>query len=208
MTGSLIIFLHGVGSIGAALLPLGAAWQAELPDAEFDAPDAPHPFNHRNLGRQWFSVSGVTEANRLERITEARPSFDAVLAEIIDRHGFGNRLDRVVLVGFSQGSIMALDAVASGRWKVGAVVAFSGRLATPVRAATANKSSILLVHGSGDHVVPPAESRLASEALKAAGHPVQHVELPGGHEISQAAALLGLRFAAGALDNGGPDEGL
>ncbi|MDT8870818.1 hypothetical protein RAA17_05855 [Komagataeibacter rhaeticus] len=57
--------------------------------------------------------------------------FDDTLQSCISEAGFENRLDRVVLVGFSQGSIMALDAAISGRWPVAGVAAFSGRLASP-----------------------------------------------------------------------------
>ena len=48
------------------------------------------------------------------RVAAARAPFDALLAGIVAEHGLTDALDRVALVGFSQGSIMALDAVATG----------------------------------------------------------------------------------------------
>jgi hypothetical protein len=64
----------------------------------------------------------------------ARAGFDSTLSAIIHEHGLADRLDRVVLVGFSQGTIMALDALASGRWPMGKIVGFSGRLVAPENA--------------------------------------------------------------------------
>ena len=95
------IFLHGVGSTGAAMRPLAESLGVTA-TAHF--PDGPHPFD-MGQGRQWFSVKGVTEANRPDRIKAAMPEFRAVI------ESFGDPADSV-LVGFSQGAIMALHAAA------------------------------------------------------------------------------------------------
>jgi len=39
-----------------------------------------------------------------------------------------NAHDRIAFVGVSQGAIVALDAVGSGRWRIGALVSFAGLL--------------------------------------------------------------------------------
>lgn len=129
MKRDLVIPLNGVGSNGADLATLADAFRHALSGAEYAAPVAPLPLGH-GLGRQWFSVDGLTETNRPERVA-ARASFDKMLSDIIATHGFIDRPERIALVGFSQGSIMALDALASGRRPVAATVAFSGRLASP-----------------------------------------------------------------------------
>lgn len=180
----LVILLHGVGSNGADLAPLGESWKARLPDAVFVSPNAPEPSNFGS-GYQWFSVAGVTEENRPARITAARPAFDTVISDIIEENGFNGRLDRVVLVGFSQGTIMSLDAVASGRWPVAAVVGFSGRLASEAPLAPSKATKIMLIHGTSDPVIPSWETEKAETELKAAGLSVETVIEPGlGHTIS------------------------
>ena len=200
MTAPLVIFLHGVGSRGADLAPLGRLWQPLLPDARFAAPDAPFAFDQAPQARQWFSVSGVTDTNRPARVQAARPAFDALIGGLIAEHGLTDHLDRVALVGFSQGSIMALDAIASGRWPVAAVVAFAGRLASPEPLAPARESRLLLVHGSTDPVMPPAESRRAEQLLSTAGLQVARHEIPGlGHQLSAEGVELAGRFLAGIL---------
>lgn len=180
----LVILLHGVGSNGADLAPLGESWKARLPDAVFVSPNAPEPSNFGS-GYQWFSVAGVTEENRPARITAARAAFDTVISDIIDENGFNGRLNRVVLVGFSQGTIMSLDAVASGRWPVAAVIGFSGRLASEAPLTPSTETKIMLIHGTSDPVIPSWETEKAEAELKAAGLSVETVIEPGlGHTIS------------------------
>jgi phospholipase/carboxylesterase len=196
MAVSLVILLHGVGSRGADMAPLADHLAPLLPDAGFEAPDAPQPFDQGGPGRQWFSISGVTEANRAGRIAAARPAFDAVLSALIDRHGLSGHPECVALMGFSQGTIMALDAVASGRWQFGAVVGFSGRLATPDPLAPSPRTSVLLLHGTADPVIPAAEAQSAHERLSTAGADISLSLLPGlGHSINRE----GLDLAAAHL---------
>lgn len=196
MAVSLVILLHGVGSGGADLAPLADHLAPFLPNAAFEAPDGPEPFDQGGLGRQWFSISGVTEANRAGRIAAARPAFDAVLTALVERHGLSGHPERVALAGFSQGAIMALDAIASGRWRPGAVVGFSGRLATHDPLAPSPRTRVLLLHGTADPVIPATEARSAHGRLSAVGADISLSLMPGlGHSISRE----GLDLAAAHL---------
>ncbi len=194
---NLVILLHGVGASGADLLPLSRSWGQILPNTAFAAPDAPHPSNF-GAGRQWFSVAGVTVENRPARIADARVSFDATLSAIIESHGFSERLERVALVGFSQGTIMALDAAVTGCWPVAAVVGFSGRLSSPPPFAPAKDTPVLLLHGEADPVIPSSESLAAAKILAGLGVAVETVLYPGlVHTISpQGAAAAGAFLVA------------
>ncbi len=204
---SLVILLHGVGSNGQDLAPLAGIWRDALPNAAFAAPDAPDPFDQGSFdqgpGYQWFSIAGVTEATRPQRVAAARAAFDRTLQAVLDQHGFADRLDRVAFVGFSQGSIMALDAVASGRWTPGAVVAFSGRLSSPPPLAPARPLPLLLIHGAADPVIPAAETVQAAATLAGLGYQVESHVLRGVvHTISNQGAAMAGRHLAAAL--GGP----
>lgn len=203
MTDRLVILLHGVGAHGASI-----AWLADhlsAPGLTFAAPDAPFAFDQAPAGpaRQWFSVTGVTAANRGARVTAARAPLDAVLSETIAAHGLTGQPQRVALVGFSQGAIMALDAAASGRWPFGAIAAFSGRLASPLPLSPA-PTPILIAHGLQDGVIPATEAEAAHAALTAAGaHPHLVLEdrvghAPGPKGVARAAVLLANWVAATA----------
>jgi phospholipase/carboxylesterase len=196
----LVVLLHGVGSSGADLAPLGAALSRFLPDTQFVSPDAPDPSAY-GAGYQWFSVVGVTPENRPERIVAARSGFDAVIEAAIVDNGFADRRERVALIGFSQGSIMALDALATGRQSPLAVVAFAGRLATPDPLAPPINAHALLIHGDSDAVIPAAETRSAAERLTAAGVTVETDIVPGiGHTIAPQSIQVAGRYLARLFD--------
>lgn len=186
----LVVFLHGVGARGEDLLGLGDLWKSDLPGVAFAAPDAPFAFDGGAFGRQWFSILGVTPQNRGERLGAAAAAFDAVVDTAIAQAG--TTAERTALVGFSQGSIMALDAVGRGRAFAG-VLAYSGRLGRPL--ATPSRTPIRLVHGRADGVIPASESVAAEAALKAAGLEVALDLLADvAHEIDPMGVRLGRDF--------------
>jgi phospholipase/carboxylesterase len=177
MSRPLIVALHGVGSsardMAAAVAPLGEA-------ADIVALDGLEPFHAGGPGRQWFSIAGVTEANRAARVAGALPRLiarlDAVASErAIDRHD-------IMLLGFSQGAIMTLAAVAGGLHH-GHAVAVAGRLAAPVLPVT-RFARLLLLHDRDDPVMPIALSVEVGAALRRAGHSVDGAWSAGvGHRI-------------------------
>lgn len=110
--------------------------------------------------------------------------------------------EKVILVGFSQGSIMALDALASGRYPLTGVVAFAGRLAFDGAPPPVLHTPALLIHGKADSVIPFSESEAAAQRLAAAGIPVQaHYEAATGHTLSPQGAILAATFLAQCLRN-------
>ncbi len=91
---------------------------------------------------------------------EALPGFQSVI------EGFGDPRG-TLLVGFSQGAIMSLHAVATGL-SVAGVIALSGRLAGPVAART-EWPPVTLLHGTADTVMPPEFAMSTHGWLREAG---------------------------------------
>lgn len=196
MTKKIVIMLHGVGSNGDDLQPLADSWSEILPDVLFASPNAPLRFE-QGSGYQWFSIAGVTSANRPERVKAARNDFDTVIQNILRENDIDPANDKIIVVGFSQGSIMALDAVVSGRYPLTAVVAFSGRLASVEPFTPLGQSRVLLIHGKADQVIPWTESQTAEQKLKALGVDVQILlEENTSHTISSAGARTAASFIA------------
>lgn len=196
MSKKLVILLHGVGSSGDDLAGLGDHWASSLPGVRFASPNAPYHFEH-GAGWQWFSLAGITQENRPARVAEARAAFDQTLQAILDQYQMSDRLDKVFLVGFSQGSIMALDALVSGRWPVAGIVAFSGRLSSPQPFTPALNTPVLLLHGMADNVIPVQESQAAEQCLREWGIEVSSQFEPGvGHTISAQGATRAAEFIA------------
>lgn len=199
MAKGLVILLHGVGSNGEDMAGLGAHWASDLPDVAFFSPNAPYRFDH-GPGYQWFSLAGVTPVNRAARVEAARETFDQQLNAILVQHQMLDQLNKVVLAGFSQGSIMGLDAVVSGRWPVAGLVAFSGRLASPVPYHPALNTPVMLIHGMADSVIPSNESETAAKALAAAGVTVStQFDASTGHTISAQGARSAAEFIGKCL---------
>src|ERR1039457_4966287 len=103
----LFILLHGVGARSSDLVPLANKLRDAFPDAAFLLPDGTFPFDGGGNGRQWFSISGVTEENRAARVAGAMPALHAMVRHAQNR--FRILQPDTALVGFSQGAIMALE---------------------------------------------------------------------------------------------------
>jgi len=118
-------------------------------------------------GWQWFSVQGVTEANRPERVAAAMPAFQQRVADWQRHTGVGAA--RTSLIGFSQGAIMALESTQdAGPPSSGRVIAIAGRFARPPRQAPA-ELAVHLMHGEQDRVMPVTLAVDADRALRELG---------------------------------------
>ncbi|MFT4067452.1 alpha/beta hydrolase [Paraburkholderia sp.] len=196
----LVVLLHGVGSNARDLMPLADIWSESLPDTAFVSLDGTDPFDGGFGGRQWFSLSDISEANREARVSAAYRALRSVLeAELAHwRLSF----DRLALVGFSQGSMMALHHVATSAEGAAGVVAYSGRLASPI-VSPSRTTPLTLIHGEDDEVIPVRELENAADALSQAGFPLDAYVLPGvGHTITADGVELGraaLQRALGAV---------
>jgi phospholipase/carboxylesterase len=187
----LIICLHGIGASGAQMRSIADSWRRHLPDARFVTPDA--PLRNSYGGHQWFKVDGM-ELDPV-RIQEARDAFDRTIGDVIRRKGFDGKTGSIAFVGVSQGAIVALDAVASGRWKIGALVAFSGLLPPTTISRSGNQTPMLLIHGADDRTIPSMASTVAAGQLNAAGFQVEiDIEPKVGHTISLNGANRALQF--------------
>jgi phospholipase/carboxylesterase len=192
----LVLLFHGVGSSAANLAPIGEAIAQARPDAMVVSIDAPFP-SGLGSGREWFSVLGITEQNRPERIAQAIPLFLDVISQWQRTSGVGPA--GTVLVGFSQGAILSLEAtqaeMATG--PADRVIALAGRFAVPARRAPPHLR-YHLIHGAQDAVVSHTYSIAAAEALQAMGGDTTLDLLPGlGHGIDARALQLVIGYLDG-----------
>src|SRR5579871_214074 len=178
----LVVFLHGLGSDGNDLIGLGPMFAERLPDAEFISPNAPFPFDMAPFGRQWFSLQTVSNASALAGVKKVAPILDAYLDQELESRGLTDA--ELVLIGFSQGTMMSLHVGLRRASPVAAIVGYSGRLIAPELLGKELKSKppVLLVHGDADAVVPFVSMRFGEEALAGEGIEVKAIQRPGlGH---------------------------
>ena len=195
----LVIFLHGYGANGADLIGLADPLAPHLPGTAFLAPDAPEASAANPAGFQWFPIpwiDGSTEEMATAGMERAVADLEAWLDETLEREAVAAR--DVALVGFSQGTMMALHVGPRRRDALAGIVGFSGRLLAPERIAeeAVTRPPVVLIHGDRDEVVPPESLPLAIEALEAAGFEklFAHVMKGTGHGIAPDGLSVALAF--------------
>lgn len=195
---SLVIFLHGYGADGADLLGLSDPLSEHLPDTVFAAPNAPERCTGNPMGFQWFPIpwiDGSSEEDSELGMIQAVKDLNAYIDATMEEEGLSEA--ETILVGFSQGTMMALHVAPRRADQFAGVVGFSGRLLRPELLAdeVLSKPPVLLIHGDQDDVVPPISMPEAGDALQEAGFPVYgHVMKGTGHGIAPDGLGVALSF--------------
>lgn len=195
---AVVVFLHGYGADGADLLGLADPLAPHLPGTAFYAPDAPERSINNPFGYQWFPIpwlDGSSETQAKESMIRSIAALDAYLDKVLAEEGLTP--DRMVVIGFSQGTMMALHVLPRRAAPVAGIIGFSGRLVAPeaMAAEVKVKPPVLLLHGDQDPVVPFEDMALAGEALEKAGFTVYgHVMKGTGHGISPDGLSVALSF--------------
>lgn len=200
----LVVILHGYGADGADLIELGRQWQRWLPDAAFVAPNAPSLLPG-SPGRQWFPLTFRDPGERWRGVNQAGPALDAALDAELAAQGVPPA--KLALVGFSQGTMMALHVGLRRAAAPAALLGYSGmvvledeRNPESLKGQARGKPPVLLVHGDRDDVIPVDALFLSTDALNAAEIPCQwHLSLGVGHSIDAAGLRHGGLFLARAF---------
>lgn len=197
----LVVFLHGYGADGNDLIEIGRQWRSFLPDAAFVSPHAPERCALSPSGRQWFPLTMRDPDERWRGVVSARPLLDAFLSAELEKHELDET--RLALVGFSQGTMMALHAGLRRAVSPAAILGYSGVLVTGAEPAeeaprlTSRPPAILLVHGDEDTMIPAEALLLSANALGKGGIPTQwHLSAGLAHGIDNAGLLHGGLFLA------------
>lgn len=191
----LVVLLHGFGAPGTDLVPLADA--LDLPEARFVFLEAPTELPPQYMGgRAWWMI----DIGRFERAmasgdvaelesavpegmqdvsAQARGAFEAIRAAHPEMP--------MVIGGFSQGSMVALDVAAQSSLDIAGLVLMSSTLMAKSRwfpALEARKGlPCLLTHGRQDTVLPFVQAQRLRAELEAAGQDVQWLQFEGGHAI-------------------------
>jgi phospholipase/carboxylesterase len=198
----LVVFLHGYGADGNDLIDIGRAWQGLLPDTAFVSPHAPEPCGQAPTGRQWFPLFSRAQNERWDGVNKAAPALEKFLDAELARRKLPPQA--LALVGFSQGTMMALHVGLRRAVPPAAIVGYSGIFVLPDKAkpdAVAgeikSKPPVLLVHGDQDDLIPVQALLQGAQDLAALGVPVEwHLSQGIGHGIDQEGLRHGGEFLA------------
>ena len=198
----LVVFLHGYGADGNDLIDLGRTWQEILPDTAFVSPHAPEPCGQAPVGKQWFELTFRDPNERWVGVNKAAPVLESFLEKELERRKLPP--SALALVGFSQGTMMALHVGLRRPTPLAAIVGYSGMLVLPNRPApeeaaalVKSKPPVLLVHGSEDELIPVQALFHATQTLAALEIPAEwHISHGVGHGIDGEGLRHGGEFLA------------
>jgi phospholipase/carboxylesterase len=196
----LVVFLHGYGADGNDLIGIGKQWAQLLPDAAFVSPHAPETCGGSPMGRQWFALTFRDPDERWRGVNAAQPELDAFLDAELKRHGLTD--DQMALVGFSQGTMMALHVGLRRNVAPAAILGYSGTLEgeDKLQSEARCRPPVLLIHGDQDEVIPVQAMFQAAQALGDANIPAEwHMSQGIGHGIDGDGLMHGVSFMAKAF---------
>ncbi len=180
---STIVALHGRGTDENDLIPL--VHSLGLTEVLVISPRAPLPFRYGG-GFAWYDVGeeGVPHPQTFGA------SLD-ILRRFIDeiRAGYPVNRERIILLGFSQGTIMAFAVALLDPASFLGIAALSGYIprqsGLPLSLKNLSRFSAFLSHGAYDQIIPVHLARESAELLKKGGARVEYREYPMGHEVSE-----------------------
>lgn len=196
----LVIFLHGLGADGNDLISLSDFFAKSLPDAHFISPDAPYPCDMAPYGRQWFSLQERTEEKILAGVKNVEPIVNAFIDKKKNELGLEDK--DVALIGFSQGTMLALHIAFRREKALGAVLGYSGALVAShlLKDEIKSQPPLCLIHGEADNVVPfdaftSAMSVLQKQGIVVHGYSQKNL----GHGIDPAGIQIGVKFLTDSM---------
>jgi phospholipase/carboxylesterase len=198
----LVVFLHGYGADGNDLIEIGKAWAQMLPDTAFVSPHAPEPCGQAPVGRQWFPLTFRDPDERWTGVNKAAPVLERFLDAELERRKLAP--STLALVGFSQGTMMALHVGLRRTVSPAAIVGYSGLFVLPNNAPPESvakdmksRPPVLLVHGDQDDLIPPQALFHATQSLATLEVPVEwHMSAGIGHGIDGEGLRHGGEFLA------------
>lgn len=202
-TGPAVVLLHGFGAPGDDLVALGGALGAPA-GTRFVFPEAPVDLGPMYAGgRAWWPIDFEDRLRRRMRndhgendvppgLEAARAKVTALLAEV-ERTLAPAKL---VLGGFSQGAMLALDVALHTTLALAGVVLLSPTHLAAEQWATRYEGRrglpVFMSHGTQDELLPFFVTEKLRDLLRASGVDVTWVDFVGGHAIPPA-ALQGAR---------------
>ena len=192
---SAVILVHGYGANGRDLISLGDEWFHKNPNTLFIAPDAPFTCEASPFGLQWISLNDFTKPAMEKQIQQNWHHLSDYIDAVINDFKIPD--NRIILCGFSQGTMMALYTALSREKACAGVLGYSGMLLCPEIVTTTQHKTmpIALIHGSEDPVIPVEEWEDAMTIFKSNGFLVTGHKSKGlAHGINESGIESGNFF--------------
>ncbi len=200
-----VVLLHGRGADEEDLVPVGRQLPGGVHLLSVRAPTRLGP------GFTWYDIdlsAGGLHASQPDPddFDESLSLLSAFLETAIAEYGLDD--EQIGLLGFSQGAILALGALAEQPERYAWIVGLHGYL--PARydvndLADAAGTAVFLGGGTQDEVIPATRAEDAANRLEAAGVEVTFRTYPIGHGIGREEAGDLIAWVDSQLTNGDAD---
>ncbi|MBD1134798.1 prolyl oligopeptidase family serine peptidase [Pelagibacterales bacterium SAG-MED47] len=160
-----IILLHGYGGDGKDISMLSLNWKRYLPNSIFICPNGHETCPINPSGFQWFDLTKDDPNYILEQSIKAEKKLNQFIDEVKSKFNLLN--NQICLSGFSQGCMMSLNLGLTSDQKYNSIVGFSGKIISQENLKLRKNvtTSVLLIHGEMDQVVPPYHMLEAKDFL-------------------------------------------
>jgi phospholipase/carboxylesterase len=188
----LVIVMHGLGADANDLVDIAPYLDHGY---RFLFPNAPKPFEMgggMSFGFTWFDGWPAEP----ESFREARQLILEFLDQALEQ--YPTPPGKVILCGFSQGAMMALDIGFHTEKPIAGIVSMSGALNEEELPPFKN-IPVLIVHGTVDDRIPVNTARRARAVLEEHGVDTTYEEFPMGHHVTDESLHAVRDFMAARL---------
>jgi phospholipase/carboxylesterase len=189
-----IIWMHGLGADANDFVPIVKELDLrDCPAIRFvfpNAPQIPVTLNGGYIMRAWYDIAAAgTDINKREDETGLRLSQQRIDALIARENSRGIPTDKIILAGFSQGCAMSLQTGLRHPQKLAGIMGLSGYVPLADKVAEerhiANQdTSIFLVHGTSDPVIPIQRAQQSRDLLLSLGYKIEWHDYWMQHSVS------------------------
>ena len=192
---NIVVLFHGYGGDGNDISMLALNWKRHIPNTIFICPNGYEPCSINPGGYQWFDLTQDDPQYILNESLKAEKKIEEFLNEIKNEYNLDN--DKIILSGFSQGCMIAINIGLTSEKSFNSIVGFSGKIIEPnnLKSRRKNSTKILLIHGDQDDIVSPtclleAKDFLLRENINVETHLIKNC----GHNIPIEASSIALNY--------------
>lgn len=189
-----IIWMHGLGADANDFVPIVKELDLRgCPAIRFifpNAPQIPVTLNGGYIMRAWYDIAAAgTDINKREDESGLRQSQQQIEALIARENARGIATENIILAGFSQGCAMSLQTGLRHPQKLAGIMGLSGYVPladkiTEERHPANQNTSIFLVHGTVDPVIPIQRAQQSRDLLVSLGYSVEWHDYWMQHSVS------------------------
>tara|TARA_B100000424_G_C22812950_1_gene435222 strand:+ start:118 stop:774 length:657 start_codon:yes stop_codon:yes gene_type:complete len=190
-----VLLCHGYGGDGKDISILASYWRSFLPETIFICPDAPEKCAASPTGFQWFDLLDQTSEQILSKSLIAESKLNKFIDEVKKKNNLTS--DKIIIGGFSQGCMLALQTGIKRKDKINSIIGYSGKIIDTEHLSKNinSRPNVILMHGDNDQVVT-IEAFLESKDFFGRNNYTIETKIFKNceHRIPREGSSLGLQF--------------